>query len=555
MNGVRSFLASGCALVCVATLASACTKTPEETFPEAEASPTVSPQTTVRRTEPIRPGPAARLGLMTGWGPTQTELDEAARAATRLSLPELAGQVIVASYAGTAAPMDLVNELNLGGVIVFADNISSTEQIQEVNADLVSAAQRPWPLFLSVDQEGGIVERVQGDVTRFPAFMSAGAAGDPALTEAAAAASGAELRGLGFTVDFAPDADVTSGPDDPTIGSRSAGSDPEVVAEQMTAAVKGYLSAGVVPVIKHFPGHGSVPADSHTSLPVQNRTRRDLDRVDLLPFERGVASGMPSVMVGHIDVQDVDPGEPSSMSGRVTTGILRRDLGFEGLVVTDSLQMAGVAATRDSAESAVQALLVGADVLLMPPDPVAARDGIVAAVESDRLPRRRVRQAAARQIAALLHGKALADALPGGAGAEPGSGAAASAALSAAAITQVAGPCGGRLVGDAVSPVGDTAAVATFTAAARAAGLPIAAGGDAVALIGYGGSPATADVAVALDAPYVLAGAQARYKIATYGDTPGAMRALVDVLTGAAPAPGTLPVRVKGVPRAGCPGE
>ena len=125
----------------------------------------------------------------------------------------------------------MVRQLHLGGVIAFSDNVASTGQIRSVNATLERAVRRPWPLFLSVDQEGGIVERVKGDATRFPTFMSAGAAGDPRVTTAAYRASAAELRGLGFDVVFAPDADVTSGPDDPTIGSRSAGSDAAAVGE------------------------------------------------------------------------------------------------------------------------------------------------------------------------------------------------------------------------------------------------------------------------------------------------------------------------------------
>ncbi len=487
---------------------------------------------------------AAELGLRPGWGPTAEELDEATRAVRRLSLPELAGQVIVATYAGTEAPVDLVTSLHLGGVIAFTDNIASTDQVRQVNRQLTEATDRDWPLFLSVDQEGGIVERVKGDATRFPTFMSAGAARDPELTRRAYAASGAELRGLGFTVDFAPDGDVTSGPDDPTIGSRSAGSDPGLVAEQMTAAAAGYLEGGVVPVIKHFPGHGSVPADSHLTLPVQTKTRAELLASDLVPFERGIADGISAVMVGHLDVRAIDPGVPSSVSKKVVTGLLRDRLGFDGLVVTDSLQMQGVAGSRTSAESAVQALLAGGDVVLMPPDPAAARDGIVAAVDSGRLPLKRLQQAAARQIALLVHDAA-------GEGAALGSAARASADLSAAAVTVVDGPCRGRLVERSVRPVGDAEAVATFTAAAREAGLAVGSG-DTVAFIGYGGAPVTADVAVATDTPYALGSSDAPVRIASYGETPGAMAALVQVLLGNAPAPGRLPVDVPGVPRRGC---
>ena len=168
----------------------------------------------------------------------------------------------------------MVRRLHLGGVIAFSENVASTSQIRLLNTQLRRTTERDWPLFLAVDQEGGLVQRVRCGATHFPTLMSAGAAGNSDLTRAAARAGGAELRGLGFTVDIAPVADVKSGPGDPTIGSRSASSDPRVVAEQVVAAADGYLQAGVVPVVKHFPGHGSVSADSHLRLPVQTRPLR-----------------------------------------------------------------------------------------------------------------------------------------------------------------------------------------------------------------------------------------------------------------------------------------
>lgn len=582
------------ALACVGALLAGCTGAEVGDPP---GSPTTGPEAA----RPTSRTPAQELGLATGWGPSGRELDRAARIVRRLPLPALAGQVIVARWRGTAAPVAMVRDLHLGGVIAFADNVTSVAQIRAVNATLTREARRRWPLFLSVDQEGGIVERVKGGATRFPTFMSAGAAGRPALTRAAYRAGGAELRGLGFTVDFAPDADVTSGPGDPTIGSRSAGSDPTRVGSHVAAAVAGLTQAGVVPVVKHFPGHGAVPADSHLTLPVQTRTRRQLDRVDLVPFAAAIAGGAPAVMVGHLDVRAVDPRVPSSLSRKVVTGILREELGFEGLVVTDSLSMAAVTATRGPAESAVQALRAGNDVVLMPPSPAAARAGIVAAVRAGRLDRRRLEQSAARQIALLGH-------VAGRRGRAPGSARSASRALSAAAVTVVAGPCRGRLVGPAVTPYGDPVAVANFVAAARSAGLGVLlrrqppaalaqalaaperrrgesrrafaqrrrqwqqrearreralaawqtaeeerlAAGTSIAFTGYGDAVADGEVAVATDTPYVLGSVTAPVRVATYGDTPGAMAALVEVLLGRARAPGRLPVVVPGVTRPGC---
>lgn len=546
------------------------------------------------------PTPSEELGLAAGWGPARAELDRAARIVGRMRLPDLAGQVIVADWQGTAAPVRMVRDLHLGGVIAFSANVASADQVRSVNRTLTRQVPRKWPLFLGVDQEGGVVERLRGAATRFPAFMSAGAADDPGLTQEVYAAGAEELRGLGFTVDFAPDADVTSGPGDPTIGSRSASSRPGVVAEHVVAAATGFATAGVLPVIKHFPGHGSVPADSHLTLPVQTRTRAELEASDLVPFARGVEAGLPAVMVGHLDVRAVDPRVPSSLSRKVVTGLLRDELGFEGLVVTDSLEMAAVTRGRDPGRTAVQAMRAGSDVLLMPPSPAVARAALVRAVRSGDLPRRRLEQAAARQIALLTH--------LSGPGTARGSAPAASRRLSAAAVTVTDGACSGRLVGDAVHAYGDPGAVATFTPAAQAAGITVLArrpppaalttaeprperrkkerkrayekrvrvwakaetrrerrldawnagedarlaAGTQVGFTGFKDAPVDGEVAVATDSPWVLGRVGAPTRIATYGDTPAAMQVLVDVLTGRATAPGRLPVAVPGVARPGC---
>ena len=387
---------------------------------------------------------SAPLSIGTGWGPTADEIERARALVGRLSLRERAGQVIVARYAGTSAPSSLVNGLHLGGVVAFTDNVRSADQVRSSNRALqrsARAAGRRFPVTVGIDQEGGLVERFTSG-TRFPAFMSAGAADRPRLTRQASTASGAELAGLGFTTDYAPVADVTVGPADPVIGSRSAGSRPRTVAEHAVAAARGYQAAGVVPTLKHFPGHGSLTADSHRTLPVQRKSVGELERSDYLPFRAGVDAGLPSVMVGHIDVRAVDPGMPASLSRAVITGELRDRLGFDGLVVTDALDMAGVAARFSSGQAAVRALAAGADVVLMPPSPRAARDGIVRAVEDGRLSSDRLVQAATRQVALLLHQRAA-----GTTPRPPGSGRAVAARWSAAAVTSVAGPCRGQARG------------------------------------------------------------------------------------------------------------
>ncbi|MBA2455470.1 MAG: beta-N-acetylhexosaminidase [Nocardioidaceae bacterium] len=464
-----------------------------------------------------------------------------------LGVRELAGQVIVATYAGTAAPVGLVEQYHLGGVIVMSENAPTVEHAARAMAQLQHANDRPYPLWLSVDQEGGIVARLGAPMTAFPTYMSHGAARDRSVTTMAARASGEELRGAGFTVVYAPVADVTTGPSDPTIGSRSAGSDPTLVGRSVAASVRGYRQAGIVPVIKHFPGHGSVPQDSHEVLAVQPAPLSTLKRRDLVPFQRSIDAGAPAVMVGHIDVEALDAGLPSSLSHRVVTGLLRHRLGFRGVVVTDALNMAAVVNTYGAGEAAVLSLLAGDDVLLMPTDIPGTIGAIVSAVHQGRLPRQRLEQAAQRMIALLLHQQDMPDRLSA-----PGVHSEDSLAVSRAAVTQASGPCGARLVGDAVAPSGDAVAVALFTDAARQAGLTVDPG-TTVHFVGYLDPPGVADIVVSTDAPYALGPSTAGIaKIALFGQTPAAMRALVEVLMAERTAPGRLPVDVDGVVRRGC---
>jgi beta-N-acetylhexosaminidase len=504
--------------------------------------PSATPDTTASPPPDRTPGAMPSIP-----GVTRAEQRRAEQAVGRMTLGQMAGQVVVASYAGTSAPVDLVTREHLAGVITFSENIASIDRLRSDLERLQGADRRPWPVFAGIDQEGGVVVRAGAPLTEFPALMTYGASGRRDLAEKAARASGEELRAVGFTVVFAPDADVTTGPADPTIGSRSAGSDPDAVAEVAGAAVRGYRAAGILPVVKHFPGHGSVPADSHAELPVQRASRATLWRRDLLPFRHAAKAGVPAMMVAHIDVHAVEPGVPSSVSRRVVAGVLRDRLDYHGLVVTDSMQMAGLAAHYRSGEAAVRALSAGVDLLLMPAKPVAAKRAIVAAVHEGRLPERRLSTAATRVVAHLIHVGGTDAPAPS----TIGNHGMLSHRASAAAVTVVDGPCSGRLVGGSVAVRGDADAVGAFERAASGAGLGTGRG-DSIALIGYGGRAASADVVVATDTPYVLAKGHAPVKIATYSSTPGAMRALVDVLLGRRRAPGTLPVEVPGVTRNGC---
>lgn len=529
-------------LAAVLLVASGCVAADDPDVQSPAPNPLDPEETTVTPTPDVPPA--------LSWGPTQEEYDRATELVSAMSLEQQAGQVIMAHFGGTSAPTDLVERLNLGGVIVMGENVENPEQVGRMIDELNTGIERELPLVVAVDQEGGRVARIRHPATEFPSLMTLGAAGDPALAADVARASGRELRAMGFTMVFAPDVDVTVGPSDPTIGTRSASSDPDLVARIATGAIEGYADAGILAVAKHFPGHGSLPADSHVELPTQDASLTELTERDLVPFAAAVAAGVPAVMIAHLDVRDVDPGVPSSVSPAVVA-LLRDDLGFDGLVVTDAQDMKGLADQYGAADAAVRSLEAGADLALMPADAEAAHAGIISAVESGRLDPDRLAEAATRVAALALHQAAAgpADDLT-----VVGSHEDIAYAASLAGLTVVDGPCEGPLVGESIQVVGgDDTDRTRMVTAAEAAGLRVGSG-DVVRLLGaLPPNPGSGDVVVSLDTPYALAASDASTaKIALYNRTPGGFRALVDVLTGRARSGGRLPVEVAGVERDGC---
>jgi beta-N-acetylhexosaminidase len=315
----------------------------------------------------------------------------------------------------------------------------------------------------------------------------------------------------------------------------------------VTAALKGYEDGGVLSSIKHFPGHGSLTVDSHLGLPRYGGTLEELRAKDYKPFEAGIKAGAPMVMIGHIDVPQLDDGTPASLSRPVITGELRERLGFEGVIVTDALEMGAIVEKYGAAEAVVKTLQAGTDVALMPADTDAAIAAIDAALRDGTLDEKQVRAGATRMVALLIHEKNQKQPRN-----QIGTHTKESLALSRAALTSVAGPCRGRLVGVTVTVTGQKVLTDAFTTAAEAAGLTVAPGGTTVALLGRADAATSADVVVSTDTPYQLGTSTATSKLATYGQGPQAMQALVEVLLGERRARGTLPVPVDGVERTGC---
>ncbi len=473
-----------------------------------------------------------------------------------MSLEQKAGQVLLPFFPGldSEAHARTVERLHLAGSIIMGDNVPGTPDGQVDTAAMRGAVERlqraaradgrAWPGMIGVDQEGGMVARLRAPLTEWPAPMSYGAAGSEPLASEAGHAMSAELAGLGFNVDFAPTADVTMGPADPTIGARSFSGSAGTAAEVGVAFSKGMLGSGILPAAKHFPGHGSVTVDSHRGLPVQRASLKQLRGRDLLPFQSAIDAGLPMVMVGHIAVPALEPGVPASVS-TASYAELRR-MGFKGVAVTDAFNMGAIQKQFPGDTAAPRALAAGADLVLMPASVEAAHTAIVNAVRNGALPAARLDEAA-RRVATMQLWQGRSHPPRGSA---PGSGSAVSEKVSREAITVLSGPCRGPIVPASVRVSGGSGQDRVrFAAAARRAGIGIGAG-PLVALIGYGGAPVRADVAVSLDAPWPLEKSAAPARIALYGRSQEAFDALLAVLAGKATAPGRLPVAV-GRQRAG----
>jgi beta-N-acetylhexosaminidase len=317
-------------------------------------------------------------------------------------IPELAAVVLQPGFVGTTAP-DWVRRLlaeGLGGVALFARNVESPAQVAALTAEL--RAERP-EVIVGIDEEAGDVTRLESrQGSSRPGNLALGAIDDPALTEAVAHDLGRDLAHAGITLDYAPDVDVNSNPDNPIIGVRAFGADPALVARHSAAFVKGLQAAGVAACAKHFPGHGDTAVDSHHSVPVIGRGRAELEACELVPFRAAMAAGVQAVMTGHLLVPAYDPELPATVSARILHDLLRVELGYDGLIVTDGIEMQGVSRRYGLEGATVRALAAGADAVCVggdhadEPTALRLRDAIVAAVRSGELPEERLRDAAGR---------------------------------------------------------------------------------------------------------------------------------------------------------------
>lgn len=288
----------------------------------------------------------------------------------------------------------------VGGIIYFSQNIENEEQITTMTSN--SQSYSKIPLFIGVDEEGGsLVARIANNpnfqVPTFPDMKEIGASGDPYKAYEVGSSIGSYLKEYGFNMDFAPDADVLTNPENTAIGSRSFGSDPQLVSQMVAEEVKGLEEQNVTAVLKHFPGHGSTAEDSHNGAAVVNRSLEELRIAEFLPFEAGIQAGADVVMVGHLQVPQIIPDDtPASLSSVMITDILRNELGFDGLVITDSLSMGAVTEYYTPAEAAVMCIQAGADMLLIPEDFHQAYQGVLDAVNNQTLSEERINESLTR---------------------------------------------------------------------------------------------------------------------------------------------------------------
>lgn len=365
----------------------------EEEADRPERGGDAAPQTTRPASTGERTA-AERTAETAGRGPEE--------AAEELSLREAVGQMFIVSVDGTGVgpyTESAVRERNVGGVILFEANMRSEAQVRSLTGSLqeiASESQPGIPLLAATDQEGGIVSNAPW-VSPQPPAAEVGASGQPEQARRIAETMGEQLLRAGVNADFAPVVDTGGGA---AIGSRSYGDDPELVARMGAAAVEGFEEAGVISAAKHFPNHGPATADSHTALPVVEHDMTTVRDYDLPPFAAAVDAGVPMVMASHLVYPAIDPERPVSLSPRAL-GMLREDLGFDGVIVTDDLSMEAATRGGTIADAAVRAAGAGADAMIVSgaaSQQAAAQEAVIRAVESGELPRERVYEAAGRVI-------------------------------------------------------------------------------------------------------------------------------------------------------------
>lgn len=294
---------------------------------------------------------------------------------------------------------EYISRFTPGGFVLFAENLQGIDQTVSLINDLQAYSR--IPLFISVDEEGGIVSRLNKapglHSTVMPEAWTVGLTGRPEYAYKAARAIASEVSSLGFNMNFAPVADIFSNPENKVIGKRAYGTEPEIVSRMVCQAVKGFADEKVIPVLKHFPGHGDTSEDTHTGAAQVDHDQKRLESFELIPFREGIEAGADAVMIAHILLPRLmDEPVPATISKEVVTGLLREKLGFGGVIITDAMEMSALSSFYDDEEAAVMAVLAGIDMLLMPRSAEKAFGAILSSVKTGVIPEERINESVYR---------------------------------------------------------------------------------------------------------------------------------------------------------------
>jgi beta-N-acetylhexosaminidase len=318
------------------------------------------------------------------------------------------GQLLIGSFAGSDVPVEmrsLAREFDVGGITIFGrlGNIETPEQVAGLSFD-IRALGRELPAWVGIDQEGGRVARLRSPFTEWPPMAVLGRSGDSALARKFAGALAAELKAVGVSLDYAPVLDIHTNPKNPVIGDRALGENPEIVSKLGRVIIEELQRAGVAACGKHFPGHGDTATDSHLELPIVEHAPDRLRAIEFAPFKAGIEARVAFIMTAHVLAVAFDDERPATLSPRIVQALLRDELGYDGVIISDDLEMKGIADTYPPGEAAVMAIAAGCDAVLMCGTGKtvdielqgAALEALIHAVEDERLPLKRVEAALER---------------------------------------------------------------------------------------------------------------------------------------------------------------
>ncbi|NKQ18869.1 glycoside hydrolase family 3 protein [Brevibacillus laterosporus] len=351
----------------------------------------------------------------------QDRYDVIPRMLANMSVAEKVGQTLMPSYSMyggkpfhevTPEIANMIKKLHLGGIILFKDSLDETKQIVQLT-NALQTTQHKFGLLIGTDQEGGIVSRLKQG-TNMPGNMALGATRNPNLAYQAGQVMADELLSLGINLDFAPTIDVNNNSKNPVIGVRSYGENPQLVAKMGTSFIAGMQKTGVVASGKHFPGHGNTSVDSHVGLPVISYGKTQLEQVEFIPFRQAIKEGVDSVLVAHIAFPQIESTKvmsnqkgksiylPATLSPRLIQGLLRKEFGYDGLVITDAMDMGGITQHFETVDASIRAMNAGADIILMPPDVEKVSLGMQEAVMAGAIKKERLDEAVRRILSVKI---------------------------------------------------------------------------------------------------------------------------------------------------------